>query len=177
METKKINGIFIDTTNEYLIVGFLFNKEVEIFEKIKANKNLTSITNEVIDNLLNKNNINVKDIKEAYVTTGPGSYTGVRIGVTIIKTWNEIYKFDNVYSINGLDLLSSKDKTSIIDARGNKFYCLDNNKIILKDNEELKKLKTITYNDINKQNLVDNINNFKKVDINKLEPLYIKKVI
>jgi tRNA A37 threonylcarbamoyladenosine modification protein TsaB len=86
METKKINGIFIDTTNEYLIVGFLFNKEVEIFEKIKANKNLTSITNEVIDNLLNKNNINVKDIKEAYVTTGPGSYTGVRIGVTIIKT-------------------------------------------------------------------------------------------
>jgi hypothetical protein len=47
----------------------------------------------------------------------------------------------------------------------------------LKDNEELKKLKTITYNDINKQNLVDNINNFKKVDINKLEPLYIKKVI
>jgi len=37
---------------------------------------------QMVDNLLNKNNLNKKSLKNIVVNCGPGSYTGIRVGVT-----------------------------------------------------------------------------------------------
>lgn len=39
-----------------------------------------------IDGILSKNKINLKNLKAILVHQGPGSYTGVRVGVTIANT-------------------------------------------------------------------------------------------
>lgn len=40
-----------------------------------------------IDNIFKENNIMPKDLKAIAVSEGPGSYTGLRIGVSTAKEW------------------------------------------------------------------------------------------
>jgi len=98
-----------------------------------------------IKNILDKNSINPKEINEVFVTVGPGSYTGVRIALTIAKVYCYSLKI-NCYSYSSLKVLQKHDTTSIclINARSNRSYIgvYKNNEVILKDqimkNEEVK---------------------------------------
>jgi tRNA A37 threonylcarbamoyladenosine modification protein TsaB len=64
----------------------LFEK-TKIYDKfsIETNNNLTDIVVELIEKLLKKNKIRKSDIKAIYLTLGPGSFTGVRVGTLIAK--------------------------------------------------------------------------------------------
>jgi tRNA threonylcarbamoyladenosine biosynthesis protein TsaB len=41
---------------------------------------------------LRKNNFEVKDIKEIEVNTGPGSFTGLRVGISVANTLGFVLK-------------------------------------------------------------------------------------
>lgn len=81
-----MNVLAIDTSNETLGVAIV-NKEKVVGEYItNIKKNHSVRVMPTIDRLLNDCDLTIKDIGKIVVAKGPGSYTGVRIGVTIAKT-------------------------------------------------------------------------------------------
>ena len=80
--------LFIDTHGEIIILALYKNGDVlEVLKKQSNQSHSVYVINMIIE-LLNKNNITKNDINELYVVNGPGSFTGIRIGVTIAKTWH-----------------------------------------------------------------------------------------
>ncbi len=76
-----------------------------------------------VDAILKRNNISAKDIGEVVVTIGPGSYTGIRIALTIAKTL--AFALDiKIYAVSSL--ISQKGRhqptISVINARSNRSY-------------------------------------------------------
>lgn len=117
--------LFIDTSNDDLIVSIL--KDNKIINKLEKHcKNEHSIyTVSYIDELLKSCNLLPNDVDNIMVVNGPGSFTGVRIGVTVAKTYAYILKKD-VILVSSLKAmaLSTKNKTAIalIDAKNNNYY-------------------------------------------------------
>jgi tRNA threonylcarbamoyladenosine biosynthesis protein TsaB len=74
--------LYIDTSSSEKISVGLDNERIEeVARKDKSQKLLPTI-----DKLLKKNKKDVEDIKEIEVSTGPGSFTGLRVGVSIANT-------------------------------------------------------------------------------------------
>ena len=72
---------------------------------------------------LNKVNKKVEDIDSIVITEGPGSYTGVRIAMTIAKVFAATKKID-LYTISTLQLYAGNLNNTLVllDARGNRVY-------------------------------------------------------
>ena len=79
-------SLFLDTSSKKLVVGLVKNDEViSLVEKETVNDHSKYLV-PIIDEELNKNNLTIKDINKIYVISGPGSFTGTRIAVTVAKT-------------------------------------------------------------------------------------------
>ena len=77
--------LFIDTHTELITIA-LKTKE-NLFIKTKESEYSHSIyTMPMIEEIFKENNLNVKDLEEIVVVNGPGSFTGIRIGLSIAKT-------------------------------------------------------------------------------------------
>ncbi|MGA9226601.1 MAG: tRNA (adenosine(37)-N6)-threonylcarbamoyltransferase complex dimerization subunit type 1 TsaB [Mesobacillus sp.] len=76
----------IDTSNYVLGIGLLDGETVmgEYISNIKKNHSVRVMP--AIQTLMNECSIKPGDLSKIVVAEGPGSYTGVRIGVTIAKT-------------------------------------------------------------------------------------------
>lgn len=76
----------IDTSNYVLGIGLLDESQVmgEYISNIKKNHSVRVMP--AIQTLMNECGVQPKDLTKIVVAKGPGSYTGVRIGVTIAKT-------------------------------------------------------------------------------------------
>lgn len=83
--------------------------------------------------LLDNYHISLKDVDAFYCLLGPGSNTGIRLGLTIVRT---IYAFNEkikIYGIPTLTLMTLEgDHAVLSDRGGNLFYGKrDNNQIVL----------------------------------------------
>lgn len=76
----------IDTSNYVLGIGLLDGETVagEYISNIKKNHSVRVMP--AIQNLMKECSIRPEELSKVVVAEGPGSYTGVRIGVTIAKT-------------------------------------------------------------------------------------------
>ncbi len=81
--------LFIDTTNNQKI-SLKLGERASIINK---SEDLLG----AIDALLNKSGYTIDDISEIEINTGPGSFTGLRIGLTIANVWGWFKKI----KING----------------------------------------------------------------------------
>ncbi|MDQ0232850.1 tRNA (adenosine(37)-N6)-threonylcarbamoyltransferase complex dimerization subunit type 1 TsaB [Metabacillus malikii] len=81
-----MKALAIDTTNLVLGVALLDNEKVigEYITNLKKNHSVRAMP--AIEALLNDCDVNPSELEKIVVATGPGSYTGVRIGVSIAKT-------------------------------------------------------------------------------------------
>lgn len=82
----------------------------------------------LIDSLLKETNLNLSDIDYLACDIGPGSFTGIRIGVSTIKAISETKKIPicPISSLEGLAYntnLQTDLIVSLIDARNNQAYC------------------------------------------------------
>jgi len=127
--------LFISTYDKFINVALL--KDDEVLEEIKKESiNSHSIyTMPMIKEILDKNNITTNDLNQIEVINGPGSFTGVRIAVTIAKTlaYTLNIPIKSISSIEALAVGSTKSKklVTIKDLKG-VYYGLFNeeNKLI-----------------------------------------------
>ena len=79
-------NLYIDTSSSYLYSALI--KDKKILQEVKENygQKLSVEALPQIIKLFEKASIPPKDIEKIFVVVGPGSFTGIRIGVTIAKT-------------------------------------------------------------------------------------------
>ena len=80
--------LLIDTSAKYLAVGLSKNGKVIASTQYEAWQKQSELTIGELDRLFKITNINPKDVPRIVVTNGPGSYTGIRIGLTIAKVYS-----------------------------------------------------------------------------------------
>lgn len=117
--------LYIDTANDDLVLAIL--EDEKLLNKIeKSCKNEHSIyTVSCLDELLKSCNLLPQDINNIMVVNGPGSFTGVRIGVTVAKTYAYILKKDIILvsSLKALALSTpNKIAITLIDAKNSNYY-------------------------------------------------------
>lgn len=79
-------SLFIDTHFKDVVLA-LYKDEVFFSKKIISEpKEHSTVCIPALIDFLKENNIDLKQIYDIVVVNGPGSFTGVRIGVTIAKT-------------------------------------------------------------------------------------------
>ena len=175
-------SLFIDTSS--IDVSIAIIKDKKIISKInKAVPNEHSVyTTKYLDDALKESHLKPNDIDKILVVNGPGSFTGVRIGVTIAKTYAYLLNKEviPVSSLKMLALSTNHDNClSIINANHDNYYF----SLYDKNNNELVKeqfnTKERVLEIINKYNpIIVSDNNFiiDNININKIELDYINIV-
>lgn len=118
--------LFIDTSLANVTISILKEEKILAFIQ-KEIPNMHSVyTTSFIKEAIDEAMIDANMIDKIMVVTGPGSFTGVRIGVTIAKTYGYLIKREitPVSSLKALAISSNYRGTimSIIPANKNSFY-------------------------------------------------------
>jgi universal bacterial protein YeaZ len=120
--------IILDTSNQYLAVALY--KENQCLDKIQEYGSQRQSENAIpyLSKILEKNKVDLLDVDEVVITRGPGSYTGVRVAMTIAKTLNVIQPIQ-LKAISSLKAYAGLNRcVSVIDARSQKvFVCAYDN--------------------------------------------------
>lgn len=194
--------LYIDTSSSYLYAGIVCDNE--LLEEVKENlgQDLSRVALPKIVEMFDRHELNPRDIDKIIVVNGPGSFTGIRVGLTIAKVyaWSLNIPITTITSLEAMKVSCSFDGpiVSVIDARRNYSYAsiYDGQKCILKpqhiSNEELEKVLSsldnyvITSNDDTSlpgekcsynPDILDIVNNYvEKEEINPhmVNPEYLK---
>lgn len=111
------------------IASVALSKDAECIKELNINNNKTHSETLVplINELLSETNIKLQDINLIACDNGPGSFTGIRIGISTVKAIAESLNIPviAVSSLEGLayNISSSECICSLIDARSNQVYC------------------------------------------------------
>ena len=118
-----MNHLFIDTSNRYLTVVVASDYHILASISYEAWQRQSEFLIPEIKNMLDNAHLSLKDINHICVGNGPGSYTGVRIALTVAKVLGVITPI-KVNTISSLAILGRKDMNyiSIIDARSKRSY-------------------------------------------------------
>jgi tRNA threonylcarbamoyladenosine biosynthesis protein TsaB len=88
--------LYIDTSDRETIIVGLGEKRFETKAKENASQKLLAFIEEV----LKKERVEIEKITEIEVDTGPGSFTGLRVGVSVANTLGWVLKIP----VNGKDI-------------------------------------------------------------------------
>ena len=168
---------------------------------IKDGKLLSKINNSIpgehsiyvtkyIDDILKENNLSPKAVDEIIVVNGPGSFTGIRIGVTIAKIFAYL---QNIRIVSITSLLAreigekSKYILSTIDAKHDNYYIglyNENYTVVvekfanIKEVEELKNkfspLIVDTSKEYNIEAIVEYTKKLPSQNVHSVNPIYLK---
>ncbi len=141
----------VDTSGEYLTVVLSNGEKIASFfssdDKVKHSLTLMPNVEKLIENL----NFNLCDCDLFCAVVGPGSFTGIRIGVSTIKAFADVFK-KPVLAVTAFDVLAYNNLEgkvlAVIDAKHNNYYACgyENQKIIFEpkfiDERELETLET-----------------------------------
>lgn len=121
--------MIIDTSSDYLYISFLDNDK-EIYQTIfEGRNNHSEHLIKFIEDGLTKNNLQVKDFNQIIVGIGPGSYTGIRLALSVAKMFAWTSKIP-LFTISSLDILASghykNNQTIITTLRAKKNYVYTN---------------------------------------------------
>lgn len=127
--------LFIDTSTSFINIAIIDKDEIIFNHHEKVEKDMSCKIIPIIEEGFKNCPFELKDIDKIFVVNGPGSFTGVRIGVTVAKTIAWSLKKD-VVPISSLEFIATTptDKEYIvpmIDARrGNVFAGIYNHDLI-----------------------------------------------
>ena len=175
--------LFIDTHCELITIALKNNNN--LFIKTKESEYSHSIfTMPMIESIFKENDLNVKDLDKIIVINGPGSFTGIRIGLSIAKTMAYALniKINTISSLTAY-LVSSdlkKNRKAVIeDNKGYYISAMDKNNNLLFD-EYYSEIDNCEYTkvdnklDINK--IIEYCDNLKGENPHFVKANYVKKI-
>ena len=195
-------SLLIDTCTKNVCIA-LFKDKTLMDKVVYSNQiDLSSNFMVLVNNIFSKNSVKIEDVDKFFVAVGPGSFTGIRIGVTCAKVMVWSLKKD-VIPFSSLELLATVDSNNdyivpLIDARrgyvfagiyDNHLNCIMNDAYIKLDDllEKIENDKSTTYVSLDNFDLETilpeyNVNkiiekHFNDAPINphSLNPNYLKK--
>ena len=115
--------LILDTSANQLSVGIADEHEVLYKVQFVAQKKQSELATLEIEKALKVMDIDSKELTRIIVSKGPGSYTGVRIALTIAKVMSYVHQIP-VCAISSLQSLVGVEPKAIaiIDARSDKSY-------------------------------------------------------
>lgn len=113
----------MDTSNKFLILSLIRDDKIVSYRNINSWKRQSELIFPELIKCLEEAHISSHQINQVVVTKGPGSYTGVRIAMTVAKV---MCKMGNIplYTLSSLQLIASnKEEVAVVmDARGKRGY-------------------------------------------------------
>lgn len=185
--------LVIDTTQDHMIFACIDqDHQVHSYKVIEAIRRQSDIMIESLDTFLKDQAVSMSDINAVVCCIGPGSFVGVRVGLTFAKVLASQFKLP-LYTFTSLESLKiAKDCIIAIDAKGKKQFVqvYTNNDVVVEnglyDAEQFKELveslpshelSTLDTFDINLYlaAVVELLKTRKpQVAIDLLEPVYLK---
>ena len=113
--------LYIDTSSSYLYTAIVEDNKLLGEVKEEFGQSLSEVALPKIVSVFTENNIKPEQIDKIIVVNGPGSFTGIRIGITIAKvySWSLNIPITTITSLEAMMLSNEKDayKVPVIDAR------------------------------------------------------------
>jgi tRNA threonylcarbamoyladenosine biosynthesis protein TsaB len=133
-----MNKLFMDTSAGRLSLSGMKDEKVLFSESIACPSSMAEEIIPLIKSLSEKNGLSFSSYDEIYATTGPGSYTGERISLTIAKTYAFLKKDVKIFLASTLAVManaSDRKTLALIDARNRAFFCglYENGKELVED--------------------------------------------
>ncbi len=175
--------LFIDTHDELITIAVKYNDK--LYVKTKMSEYSHSIfTMPMIEEIFNDNNLDIKSLNKIIVINGPGSFTGIRIGLSIAKTMAYALnaKINTISSLKAYivsDEINDDKMVVINDNKGSYIYAIS------KDGNTLLKEQYVNKNEYkyrqvaHKLNINNIINYCEKLDgenPHHIKANYIKKI-
>ena len=79
--------LYIDTSSSYLYSAIVEDDKLISYVSEDYGQNLSEVALPKIVSMFEDNNLKPKNIDKIIVVNGPGSFTGIRIGITIAKIY------------------------------------------------------------------------------------------
>lgn len=169
--------LFIDSSRKSLSVALAANSKLLFVSNVNSYSKHSNYLMKEIDNILKKGNMSINDIDNVVILNGPGSFTGIRVGVTIAKTicWSlskKLYQMSNLQALeigvtgNVITVIPDNKTNGYVRIDGSEYYAsLDSNIFNIKD----KKITIVYMQDS------DFVNNLKDV-LSKDNEIVLKKI-
>ena len=178
--------LFIDTCSNCLIISTIINNKLDYFFIDKNNNDTSS----KVMNVLKEAVCDINTVDKIFVVNGPGSFTGIRVGVTIAKTIGFCLNIP-IIKLSELELLATtktdtKYNVSLIDARRGYVYAgiydkdlncyLEDQHILLNDIKYPDSYTVIdNYDNIDLLKIIKKHEFDKPINPHDLKPNYLKK--
>lgn len=180
--------LFIDTHSEKVLIAIVCDDKT-YKKEATSNRSHSEVVVPLLDEILKEASIDIKDVKEIIVVNGPGSFTGVRIGVTIaktlayslsipIKTITSLEMF-GVSSTCEFDLVTIADSKGIYSARyeGGKYSeFIYQRRADYEEYVKKNEYKVLEGEIVNLDKVLAYVENEEHVNPHKVNPIYIKEI-
>ena len=116
----------VSTATNHLSVALNDSQQIIVEKNEQDERNHSEHLDPLIDEILKENQLTLKDIDRFAVAIGPGSYTGLRIGITTVKMFASVLNKE-VVGISTLQALAKSVKEDALvitglDARNNNYF-------------------------------------------------------
>ncbi len=172
--------LFIDTSNKKIVLALLSHTD-QIVDFYIEDTNNDMVKNSIskLQNFLKNNKLVINDIHEFLLTTGPGSFTGVKVALNIVNSVALTKELNSFRVIDSFTLIENNDSIATAIPFGKSKYYLKmkrKKKIKVINQEEYDSLKNVNngYDNLTKELLQEKINNNKFKIIDNLDKIKIK---
>ncbi len=182
--------IFISTYNELITIALLQNgKMISKKEQLSFNGHSSYLV-PLIDTITKENGLKVSELDEVIVINGPGSFTGIRLGITVAKTLAYTLNIP-IKTISSIEAIASgineSDKIITINDNKGAYVGIFKDNVLRQDMVYLKAddietfLKEFTYKIFNQKELdIEKIyeysKNIKPISPHSVKAIYIKEI-
>lgn len=175
--------LFIDTHDSLITIALKY--EDKLFIKTKESEYSHSVfTMPMIQEIFDESKLSVKDLKKIIAVNGPGSFTGIRIGLSIAKTiaYALNIPINTISSLTAYLISSNADTDKLCVIEDNKGYYVSvfdkNNKSIVPESyvEEM----TFKYKEVDKKldinKIIEYCSDWPNENVHQVKANYVKKI-